>query len=56
MTVDTRLTVEAILILLGMLLSAAWTAINLRIENRILQRIEDLKEWCDARFVRKADV
>ena len=38
---------------LGLAGQLLWTLINLRIENRILSRIEDLKDWADDRFVRR---
>lgn len=39
----------------GLFGSALWTAVNLRIENRLLERIDGLKDWADARFVHKPD-
>lgn len=40
---------------LGLAGSGVWTAVNLRIEARLLGRIDELKDWCDVRFVRRPD-
>lgn len=42
--------ITAIVAVLGLAMNGLWTAVNLRIENRILIRIEALKEWADDRF------
>lgn len=39
----------------GLVGNLCWTLVNLRIENRILTRIDEVKEWADERFVRRAD-
>ena len=40
----------------GLAANGLWTVINLRIENRLLERFDELKEWADKRFVRKPEV
>lgn len=39
----------------GILFNGAWTMVNLRIENKVLKHIDQLKEWADERFVRRAE-
>jgi hypothetical protein len=46
----------AILTALGFFANGLWTVINLRIENRVLAHIGELKDWVDARYVRLAHV
>lgn len=31
-----------------------WTLVNVRTENKILKKIDELKEWADARYVSRA--
>jgi hypothetical protein len=38
---------------LGLLGSGLWTVVNLRIENRLLGRIDELKDWCDQRYIQR---
>lgn len=40
-----------LLVLLGMVANTVWVIANLRIENRIGERVESLKEWMDERYV-----
>lgn len=40
---------------IGLLGSLVWTLVNLRIENRLLKRVDTLKEWADERFIRKPE-
>lgn len=47
--------VTAGIAVLGLAANGLWTTINLRIENRVLERMDALKEWCDQRFVRRPD-
>lgn len=39
----------------GLLGNATWTLVNLRIENKVLTHIDQLKEWADERFVRRGE-
>lgn len=48
--------ITALLVAAGLGGQVLWTLVNLRIENRILDRIDGLKAWADARFVRRPDV
>lgn len=41
------------LVTAGLAGQGLWTVINLRIENRLLDRIDQLKDWADARFERR---
>jgi hypothetical protein len=43
--------IGAALVGLGLAAQLVWTLVNLRIENRILLRLDELKEWCEERFV-----
>ncbi|MGA3015968.1 MAG: hypothetical protein ABSF62_02530 [Bryobacteraceae bacterium] len=47
--------IVALLGILGLAGSALWMVVNLRIENRLLERIDGLKDWADARFMRQMD-
>jgi hypothetical protein len=41
---------------LGIISNAAWTLVNLRIENKLLKHIDGLKDWVDARYERRPNV
>lgn len=43
--------IGALLVLLGMVANTVWVMANLRIENRIGERVESLKEWMEKRYV-----
>lgn len=47
--------ITAAVSVMGFIGNLLWTVINLRIENKILTRLDELKDWADARFVMKAD-
>jgi len=46
----------AIVAAAGLAGNLVWTLINLRIENKLLTRIDELKDWCDSRYEPKASV
>ena len=41
----------AAIALAGLLGNAFWTMLNLRIENRMLTKMDELKTWAEGRFV-----
>jgi hypothetical protein len=46
--------VTAGIAVLGFLANGLWLIINLRIENKIMKKIDELKLWADERFVQIA--
>lgn len=42
--------VTAVIAGAGLLGNLCWTLVNLRIENRMLTRMDELKQWADDRF------
>lgn len=47
--------ISVIVTAVGLLSNALWTTVNLRIENRILKQVAEIKDWADERFVLKPD-
>lgn len=43
--------ITALVAIAGLVGNACWSAINLRIENRMFKKVDELKEWAESRFV-----